>query len=240
MTSNRRRRKRRRRAETHRWVCAAALLALPMVLLLYGFSTQDTRSMETESRSPTPIKVKMQDATIVPLPAQTPALGLAPPIEEEGEDPMEAEKIEAALVEMGYFRDDIPLTYEEQDFLHTACQEAGVPYALALAVIQKETQFNNVVGDDGSSEGYMQVQRKWHYDRMERLGVTNLMEPFGNFRVACDYLAELLEIYPKAETLTVYNMGHYPGYISKYAREAMEYYEIWEGVVGDDVSGIKS
>lgn len=220
-------------------MCAAALLVLSLVLLAAGFSKQDARSVETESQSPTPMEARVQEATVVPLVAPTPASEPAPPIEEEGEDPMEAEKIEAALVEMGYFRDDIPLTYEEQDFLHTACQESGVPYALALAVIQKETQFNNVVGDDGASEGYMQVQRKWHYDRMERLGVTDLMEPFGNFRVACDYLAELLETYPKAEALTVYNMGHYPGCVSKYARQAMEYYEIWEGVVGDDVSGIK-
>ena len=50
----------------------------------------------------------------------------------EGEDLLEAEKIEEALVAQGYFRNDVPLTYDEQDFLHTACQESGVPYALPL------------------------------------------------------------------------------------------------------------
>ena len=153
------------------------------------------------------------------------------------EDPYESEKIEKALVEQGYFRDDVPLSYEDQDFLHTACQESGVPYALALAVIERETGFRNVVGDDGASCGYMQVQERWHWDRMERLGVTDLMSPFGNFRVGCDFLAELLEKYPMQEALTAYNSGS-PGY-DQYSYEVMGNYEKWKELVGDDVSGIK-
>lgn len=153
------------------------------------------------------------------------------------EDPNESEKIEQALVEQGYFRDDVPLSYEDQDFLHTACQESGVPYALALAVIERETQFQNLVGDDGASLGYMQVQERWHWDRMERLGVTDLMNPFGNFRVGCDFLAELLEKYPTQEALTAYNSGS-PGY-NQYSYDVMANYEKWKELVGDDVSGIK-
>ena len=151
------------------------------------------------------------------------------------EDPYESEKIEQALVEQGYFRDDVPLSYEDQDFLHTACQESGVPYALALAVIERETQFQNLVGDDGASLGYMQVQERWHWDRMERLGVTDLMNPFGNFRVGCDFLAELLEKYPTQEALTAYNSGS-PGY-NQYSYDVMANYEKWKELVGDDVSG---
>lgn len=153
------------------------------------------------------------------------------------EDPYESEKIEQALVEQGYFRDDVPLSYEDQDFLHTACQESGVPYALALAVIERETQFQNLVGDDGASLGYMQVQERWHWDRMERLGVTDLMNPFGNFRVGCDFLAELLEKYPTQEALTAYNSGSH-GY-NQYSYDVMANYEKWKELVGDDVSGIK-
>lgn len=153
------------------------------------------------------------------------------------EDPYESEKIEQALIEQGYFRDDVPLTYDEQDFLHTACQEAGVPYALALAVIERETQFQNLVGDDGASLGYMQVQERWHKDRMDRLGVTDLMDPFGNFRVGCDYLEELLGKYPVPEALTAYNSGS-PGR-NQYSYDVMDNYEKWKELVGDDVSGIK-
>lgn len=72
----------------------------------------------------------------------------------------EPQRIEEALVAQGYFRNDVPLTYEEQDYLHTACEEAQIPYALALAMIQQETQFRNMVGDGGDSEGYMEQERK--------------------------------------------------------------------------------
>lgn len=154
-----------------------------------------------------------------------------------GDNPNEAEKIEQALVEQGYFRDDVPLTYEEQDFLHTACEESGIPYALALAVIEQETDFRNVLGDDGASSGYMQVQERWHWDRMERLGVTDLSDPFGNFRVGCDFLAELMENYTVEEALTAYNSGS-PG-TSSYSQSVMESYEKWKELVGDEVSGIK-
>lgn len=158
------------------------------------------------------------------------------PNEEQEEGPMKPEDVVAELVALGYYRDDVPLEYELQDYLHLACQEAGIPYALALAVIQKETRFQNLFGDGGASEGYMQVQRKWNYDRMERLGVTDLMDPAGNFRVGCDFLAELLMKYPMQEALTAYNSGS-PGY-NKYSYVVMEYYEEWKELVGDDVSGI--
>lgn len=125
--------------------------------------------------------------------------------------------------------DDIPLTHEEQDWLQAACEEFGVPYALALGLIEKETAFRNVVGDDGASTGYMQIQQKWHWDRMGRLGVTDLMEPNGNFKVGCDFLSELYERYQDwSLALTVYNMGHDPGYITNYARGVMENYAHWQ------------
>ena len=156
----------------------------------------------------------------------------------EGEDPCEAEKVELALVEQGYFRDDVPLSFAEQDYLHTACEESGTPYALALAVIEQESTFRNIVGDDGASEGYMQVQRRWHQDRMERLGVTDLMDPFSNFRVGCDFLAELLGKYPVAEALTAYNSGS-PGH-NEYSEKVMANYKKWKELVGDEISGCKS
>lgn len=68
-------------------------------------------------------------------------------------------------------------------------------------------------------------QRRWarHRARMARLGVTDLMDPFGNFRVACDYMAELLGRYDVENALTAYNSGH-PGH-SAYARTVMGYWE---------------
>lgn len=129
----------------------------------------------------------------------------------------------------GLFIEDIPLTYEEQDWLQDACKESDIPYALALGLIERESTFRNILGDDGSSAGYMQVQKKWHWDRMERLGVTDLSDPQGNFRVGCDFLSELYGRYEDWNiALTAYNMGHNPGYISDYAKGVMKNYARWQ------------
>jgi len=74
----------------------------------------------------------------------------------------EDKRIEAALLQSGYLSNDVPLSYEEQDNLRTACEEFDIPYALALAVIEHETHFRNIMGDNGNSYGYMQIQLKWH------------------------------------------------------------------------------
>lgn len=148
-------------------------------------------------------------------------------IEAEPDEEPENEYIEAALYASGYFREDVPLDGDTQAFLRAACEETGIPYELALAVIRQETEFHNVVGDDGRSVGYMQVQRRWHEDRMARLGVTDLTDPYGNFRVGCDYLAELLGKYPLEEALTAYNSGK-PGK-SAYASNVLAYMEAYYG-----------
>ena len=142
--------------------------------------------------------------------------------EDEVQEDFENEKIEDALVEIGYFRDDIPLDYETQAYLRAACDESSVPFELAVAVIRKESTYQNITGDSGDSIGYMQVQPKWHQERMRRLGVTDLTQPLANFRVGCDYLAELMDKYPTEEALTAYNSGK-PGK-SDYADTVLKYW----------------
>ena len=140
---------------------------------------------------------------------------------------LENEKIEDALYETGYFRSDVPLDGETQALLRSACEEAGITYELALAVIRQETDFRNVVGDNGDSIGYMQIQPRWHEERMGRLGVTDLEDPYSNFRVGCDFLAELLSKYTLEEALTAYNSGK-PGQ-SEYATSVIGYMEEYNG-----------
>ena len=128
-------------------------------------------------------------------------------------------------------RDDIPLDEETQLLLYKACDETGIQYELALAVVWKETNFRNITGDNGASSGYMQVQSRWHTGRMERLGVTDLADPYGNFLVGCDYLAELLGKDRGLEwALMAYNGG--PSYankmekaekVSQYAQKVLNY-----------------
>ena len=162
-----------------------------------------------------------REAAPVETPAETESAAPAPAIEPQ--EDFENEKISRALYDSGYFRYDVPLDDETQAFLRAACDESDVSYELALAVVRKESTFQNIIGDSGDSVGYMQIQPRWHKERMERLGVTDLRDPFSNFRVGCDYLAELLERYPLEDALTAYNSGS-PGN-SDYAKDVISYME---------------
>lgn len=146
-----------------------------------------------------------------------------PPIQEEEAqvDPVETMPVleveEPEVVAFDPVREDIPLDADTQRLLYRACDEIGVPYELALAVIWRESRFQNIVGDNGASAGYMQVQPRWHSDRMERLGVSDLSDPYGNFLVGCDYLAEMIGQGRGIEwALMAYNGG--PTYANNMAR----------------------
>ena len=226
-----RRQRRRRNRATGRGIAALALI-LATVALILSLVAIIPRG-EAEEQTP-PADSRGAELAAMTVLWMDGLLGQEVPAGEE--DPQEAEKITAALLEQGYLSDKVPLSYEDQDHLQTASEEGGAPYPLALAVIEKETNFTNVAGDGGDSIGYMQVAPRWHGDRMERLGVTDLWDPYGNFRVGCDFLGELLDTYGDTnKALMVYNMG--PGraaelweegiYETQYSREVMERAEAW-------------
>lgn len=119
-----------------------------------------------------------------------------------------------------YLIEEHPLDFETQMLLYGACLEFNVDYQLVLAMMDQETDFRNIMGDGGDSYGYLQVQRKWHEDRMAELGVTDLMDPESNFRVACSFLRECLDRYGNLEdALSYYNSGEPGGNV--YSREVL-------------------
>lgn len=193
-------RKRRERIKRRRKVVSVLSFALIAVLLVGGYTT-----LKPEEKAP-------QDEISAPQ-----------PVSFAQEKPSARIVLEPIEVEEDYYRGDIPLDRETQKLLKSACDEAGIEYELALAVIYQETRFQNIMGDNGNSYGYMQIQPRWHSDRMERLGVTDLNDPLSNFRVGCDLLAELLERYTLEEALTAYNTGS--AGTSKYATSVIGYME---------------
>lgn len=136
------------------------------------------------------------------------------------------------------FSEDVPLSYEEQKALFDACEEFSVDYPLMLALIERETHFKNEIGDGGNSYGYCQIQPRWWSETAESIGVTDLMEPEGNFRTGCAILTHLLDVYGcgnLTDALTAYNTGH--GGASEYARDVLEKKEKWQGVIGALMEG---
>ena len=124
------------------------------------------------------------------------------------------------MAEDTYLLEGHPLDYQLQVDLYGACKEFQVEYELALAVIEQETGFRILMGDGGESAGYMQVQEKWHRERMTLLGVDDLTEPDGNFRVGCHFLRECIDKYGLDRGLGFYNSGK--AVVTSYSRSVLE------------------
>ena len=138
---------------------------------------------------------------------------------------------EPAEPERTYY--DVPLTEDLQDIIIDISEKRGVDPALVIAVIEKESGYKpDASGDNGRSQGLMQIWRSFHEQRMEKLGAVNLYDPRDNVIVGIDILAEKLEKYEDAEkALIAYNAGdagakkHYFSkgvYSNSYSRAVME------------------
>jgi len=153
----------------------------------------------------------------------------------------EPEEIEIAETEESRYY-NVPLSEQLQDHIFAECEKKGISPALVLAVIGQESQYDaSAVGDGGNSVGLMQVQERWHRERMERLGCTDLQDPYQNITVGVDLLAELYNMNPDIYwVLMAYNGGtdYADGMIgansySSYAVEVVSTAEELERSMGD-------
>lgn len=88
----------------------------------------------------------------------------------------------------------VPMEEELQLHIANLCEEYHIKPELVLAVIGQESNYDAAaIGDSGRSFGLMQVQPRWHGDRMQQLGCTDLLDPYQNVIVGVDILAEKLE-----------------------------------------------
>lgn len=127
---------------------------------------------------------------------------------------------------------DVPLDEELQLHIIHTCEEHRIDPAIIIAMAYRESTYNpDCIGDGGESFGLLQVQPYWHSERMERLGCTDLLDPFQNVTVAVDYLAEMLGWYDGdiAKALVAYNQGSYKGTVTRYAEAVLEIAEELRG-----------
>ena len=133
-----------------------------------------------------------------------------------------------------HVRYDIPLDDELQDYIIETSEEHGVNPAIIIAMIKRESQFDiDIIGDKGKAFGLMQIHPRWHSDRMEKLGVTDLLDPYQNVTVGIDIMAELLDGGESVEwALMAYNGGYAhanrhieAGTLSGYATDVLEFAE---------------
>lgn len=105
---------------------------------------------------------------------------------------------------------DCPLSHDLQDYIADLCAEVSIDPAVIVAMIGKESTYRaDAKGDKGKSLGLMQIQPRWHSERMERLGCDDLLDPYDNVTVGIDLLAELIEKYDGNVNMALmsYNAG---------------------------------
>lgn len=119
---------------------------------------------------------------------------------------------------------NVPLDADLQLHIIETAEAHGIDPAIIMAMAYRESTYNPAaVGDGGNSYGLLQIQPKWHYKRMQKLGCTDLFDPYQNVSVGIDYLAEMLDRYDGdiEKALVGYNQGSYNGTITRYARTIM-------------------
>lgn len=123
-----------------------------------------------------------------------------------------------------------------EESIHSVAAYIGQQYdispELLCAIAWHESNYKvNATGASGD-KGLCQIVEKWHGDRMQRLGVSDIYDPYGNVLVCADILSELRKDkygYDMRYVLMAYNMGSYnatkiyeTGRISQYAIDILE------------------
>ena len=129
---------------------------------------------------------------------------------------------------------------EYQEYIYDISEDYCVSPELIMAIVEHESSGQaHVVNSSGTCVGLMQIYAKYHYDRMARLGVSNLYDPYSNILVGVDYLMELAAEYDDLPlVLMMYNgssdaterarTGNYTSYANGIMKRADELTRIHE------------
>lgn len=238
--------KRRKRQARHAGRCDAfhltMIAVLMTVLCLMIVNIKEPEQTEEEQPETTHAEVVQNPETIVQTAEETESKykvfdGMS---KDWGSDDLEGfvfYDLPEKYADKGYFPEKM------QIYTRCLCKQNDVPYALVLAIIEYESGYEfDKTGDNGNSKGYMQIYEKWHTDRMQNLGCTDLMNPYQNVRVGIDFLSYLLKKYGTIQdALAAYNYGEKGArehlwnngvYVYSYNREIMQRMKEIEEVVG--------
>lgn len=219
-----------------RRVALPALIAMATALLIIGA----VRSIEAENNTAADMSAQVPASTVA---VTTLTDATTESWDGAGEDPQEAEKIEAALLAQGYLSTAVPLDYTLQDIMRTACAEYGCPYTLALAVAEVESNFDmDIIGTAGEV-GIMQLNPgpggSYHAELTTDTGL-DPTTPEGNIYCGVYLLGKYMADYQDpTKAAMAYNMGvsgareaWAAGITStNYTKKVMEAMEGWETTV---------
>jgi hypothetical protein len=217
----------RKKVVRRRFYLLIGALLWVVVMVLVGMSGEDNKPLNNDDEVPTVPPITVPPITVPSESSE--AMGESKDtskVQEFNGDPnnsvypfntMSADW-GAELYESGFNYYSIPEEYEKhggcfpevvQAYLWYLCEDRNIDYYIVVALIERESNYKyNASGDNGNSVGYMQIYEKWHKERMEAEGVTDLYNPYENIRVGLNFLEELfLKYEDPAKVLMAYNMG---------------------------------
>ncbi|MEG2348772.1 MAG: G5 domain-containing protein [Clostridia bacterium] len=124
--------------------------------------------------------------------------------------------IGAIQVDSGFREYKIKLPVEQQRFAYNLCKQYGIQYELFLAVMYKESGFNQYALGGGNSYGLCQIHISNHANLRKKLGVTDFYNPYDNMTAGAYLLSAYFNSARKmvsgdasveAYALNSYNMG---------------------------------
>lgn len=140
-------------------------------------------------------------------------------LEEDAAESEETTEEIAEDMQIGY-RDDVPLSYDLQQVLIEASEENGIPYNVALGLIDVESGFDPDAVSAAGCYGLTQLNPEYF---------PGDLSPAENITTGLEYLAYQLDCYDgdMAAALTAYNAGHDTG-ARWYAEAVLEAAGEWE------------
>lgn len=110
---------------------------------------------------------------------------------------------------------------------------------LIYAMIQVESNFEPNLTSSAGCIGLMQVSPYWQADRVTKLGVTDLWDPYSNILVGVDFLEDLYYNYAHRDivlAVMMYNMNFerakYMYYTGKRSQYAVDVFKIFDELKG--------
>ena len=103
---------------------------------------------------------------------------------------------------------DIPLSGALQMYTYDVCQEYGVDYELALAIMWQESNFDAAIISSSGDYGLMQINKCNHERLKKSLGIVDMLDPESNIKAGVYMLSEISKTYNDVnDILMVYNLG---------------------------------
>ena len=167
-------------------------------------------------------------------------LNMAKPETVHEEVSMETPEIEEFPVT--YLSELVPLDDNEQFCLNTWCGQYGVPYTLALAMIEAESSFNpNAVNRAGTCFSYMQINACNEEWLKKDLGISSVKNPLDNLRSGTYMIGGYIRKYEDLnKALMSYSCGEGGAkakfaqgiYETAYTRKILKLKAEWDKILG--------